>query len=294
MRTSIYKYNFLCFFLCCGSFLTADAQTVKTDQHQYYQPEKFAFVKYIPSDLWKLVKSPFEKKNLPGLAIVAASTGVLIWQDQNIDDEVHRFAERIHVSGETVNDVPLKIGDARIIKIPQNINTAFYQLGEGGTSMLVAGGLYIYGKITKDYRSLQTASDLSETFITMGIATQLLKRSFGRQTPFMSTCDGGEWQPFPPFKSYQNHTPQYDAFPSGHLATMMATVTVLALNYPQKKWIKPLGYTLIGLTGFAMMNTEVHWASDYPLALALGYVSAKISFNRHEARSKKLKSMELL
>ena len=51
--------------------------------------------------------------------------------------------------------------------------------------------------------------------------------------------------------------------------------------YPEKKWIKPVGYSLIGLTGFAMMNNKVHWAGDYPLAIALGYVAGCITVNRH-------------
>jgi hypothetical protein len=36
------------------------------------------------------------------------------------------------------------------------------------------------------------------------------------------------------------------------------------------------------LSGFAMMNTDVHWAGDYPLAPALGYISAKITTARHQ------------
>ncbi|HEY1201925.1 MAG TPA: phosphatase PAP2 family protein, partial [Niastella sp.] len=157
-----------------------------------------------------------------------------------------------------------------------------YQLGEGGTSMLVSGGLFIYGKINKDKRALQTASDIAETFITMGITTQVLKRISGRQSPFMRTQAGGAWHPFPSFKEYQQNTSNYDAFPSGHLATMMATVTVLTTNYPEKKWIAILGYSLIGLSGWAMINTEVHWIADYPLALALGYISGKITCLRHK------------
>ena len=98
----------------------------------------------------------------------------------------------------------------------------------------------------------------------------------------MRTAPGGKWRPFPSLGEYQKNTPNYDAFPSGHLATMMTTVTVLADDYPEKKWIKPLGYTLIGLTGFAMMNTEVHWAGDYPLALAVGYLNGKIITGRHK------------
>jgi membrane-associated phospholipid phosphatase len=109
----------------------------------------------------------------------------------------------------------------------------------------------------------------------MGVGTQLIKRITGRQSPSEAVELDGSWHLFPSFKNYQNHTPVYDAFPSGHLATLMSTVTILADNYPEKKWIKPVGYSVIGLVGYSMINNRVHWASDYPLAIALGYLCAK-------------------
>ena len=92
---------------------------------------------------------------------------------------------------------------------------------------------------------------------------------------------GGDWYPFPSFRHFQTNTSNFDAFPSGHLATLMSTVTILSLNYPEKKWIKPVGYSIMGMAAWAMMNTEVHWAGDYPLAIALGYLSGRISHDRH-------------
>ncbi|MBK8296505.1 MAG: phosphatase PAP2 family protein [Saprospiraceae bacterium] len=145
----------------------------------------------------------------------------------------------------------------------------------------MAAGLFAYGKLFHDKRSVGVAWDLTETFITMGMSTQIIKRITGRESPFRATADGGIWRPLPGFVEYQTNTSRYDAFPSGHLATMMATVTTLVLNYPNKKWLKPVGYGIIGLTAIAMINTDVHWISDYPLALALGFVAAKITFNRN-------------
>ena len=69
-------------------------------------------------------------------------------------------------------------------------------------------------------------------------------------------------------------------FPSGHLATAMATITILAGNYPDNKYIKPVGYSLMGLLGYAMLNNGVHWISDYPLAIAIGYTCGKIVSSR--------------
>jgi len=246
------------------------------------RPQQWGFIKHTPDDLWQIAKSPFKKQNLIGLALVAASTAAFIPLDQKITDEVERASAKIHLQPQTDYKVLLKTGDTKIFKMPRNVNTTLYQLGEGGSSMLFCGGLYLYGKIKKDYRALQTASDITETFITMGVTTQILKRISGRESPFMRTQPGGAWHPFPSFKDFQNNTSYYDAFPSGHLATLMATITVLTNNYPEKKWIGFVGYTLISLSGWAMMNTEVHWMGDYPLALALGYVAGKITCLRHK------------
>ena len=120
----------------------------------------------------------------------------------------------------------------------------------------------------------------------MGVTTQILKRISGRESPFKATVPGGKWSPLPSFKNYQTRTSSYDAFPSGHLATMVATVTVLTNDYPEKRWIKPLGISLIGLTSWAMLNTEVHWISDYPLAIAIGYLSGKLTTLRHKRQHK--------
>jgi hypothetical protein len=36
----------------------------------------------------------------------------------------------------------------------------------------------------------------------------------------------------------------------------------------------------MGALGFQMMNNDVHWASDYPLALAIGYGLGKHAASR--------------
>lgn len=248
--------------------------------------KSFRFITNVPDNLFKIAKSPFKKNNLKGLLITTGATMLLLPFDQQITNGVKDFSRQIHLHAKTDYKVPVKIGQTKILKIPQNINTALYQLGEGGTSMLLAGGIFLYGKIKNNKKAIYTASDLTETFITMGIATQIIKRITGRQSPFMATKPGGEWNPLPSIKNYQKNTSNYDAFPSGHLATMMATVTTLNLNYPQKKWIKPVGYTLMALSSFAMINTDVHWVADYPLALALGYVAAKVTHLKNYPKKK--------
>jgi hypothetical protein len=64
------------------------------------------------------------------------------------------------------------------------------------------------------------------------------------------------------------------------MATAMVTVTILAEDYPENWLIRPIGYSMMVLLGFQMMNNDVHWASDYPLALAIGYGLGKHAVSR--------------
>jgi hypothetical protein len=46
---------------------------------------------------------------------------------------------------------------------------------------------------------------------------------------------------------------------------------VVAENYPEIKWIRPVGYAFTTLVGLGMLSNGIHWVSDYPLGLFIGY-----------------------
>ena len=143
---------------------------------------------------------------------------------------------------------------------------------------------YAIGKIGKDdYRALNTSNELIEVLFSVGLTTQVIKRVTGRQSPSAAIndgIDGGAWNTFPSFNAFSKNTPNYDAMPSGHVATYMATLTVIATNYPELKWIKPVGYSLGSLLAFNMVSGKVHWTSDYPISIMMGYVMGKNIANR--------------
>jgi len=267
------------------------AQIVDLDENTkalYFRPKPFEFAKNVPLDLYELGKTTFSKSNLPKLGAILAGTAILVVFDQKITDAAQQFGRYINLSSNH-NFTPFKIniGGSKItvLDVPQNLNMVFYFLGEGWPSIMIAGGFYSYGLATNDYRALQTTSQLTEMFFTLAITTQFLKRISGRESPFIamttgSGIPGGDWRPFTNPKTYQSNVSGYDAFPSGHLATAMATITILAGNYPDNKYIKPVGYSLMGLLGYAMLNNGVHWISDYPLAIAIGYTCGKIALSR--------------
>jgi len=233
-----------------------------------------------------------KKKSLVPLALIATSTIVFVSFDQTVTDKVQQFGNYLHIDPERSYGASLsfKVGGvkATVYDVPRNFNTAVYSIGEGLTSIVLSGGLYVVGRATNDYRAVQTSSQILQAQLAVGVIGQTLKRISGRESPYKASAPGGVWRPFPGFSEFQNQTSRYDAFPSGHLATMMATVTVLCMNYPEKRWIKWVGGGLITLVGFSMIHNGVHWAGDYPLALGIGYVTARatVKMNRWVQRKK--------
>ena len=53
-------------------------------------------------------------------------------------------------------------------------------------------------------------------------------------------------------------------------------------NYPEVKWVRPLGYALMVPLMFQMVNSKVHWWSDYPLGIYLGYTMARIVTDKRQ------------
>jgi hypothetical protein len=249
----------------------------------YQKPRSFSFVTQVPKVLSISFKNTFSKKSLPALSAITVSTLVLIAFDHKITNSTQNFSNNIGIRSDILyrNVIGFKLGSKYIpvYQAPQNFNTAIYSLGEGFTSVVLTGAMFVYGKVKDDNRALQTASQIMQSQFAVGIFSQLGKRIAGRESPRVKTGAGGVWRPLVSFSDFQKHTSRYDAFPSGHLASMMATVTVLISNYPEKKWLKPLGYGLIGLVGYGMINNGVHWAGDYPLALGIGYLCGKASVN---------------
>lgn len=237
----------------------------------YAKPGLWRTIGAGPSDWGLFVRRSFTKETLPWLAAIGASTVLLIKYDQEIYEETRRVGKRFNISRVDKTKTYLKIGGVSVFRGPSDLGSAFYFIGDGWVNLGLMGYFEARGLMKDDWRALQTGHQLAEGLLVTGFTTQVMKRVTGRETPRAATADRGVWRMFPSFKDFQAHRTRYDAFPSGHLATCMMTLTVIAENYPEKKYIKPLGYTLLGALSFQMVNNGVHWASDYPLGLAVGY-----------------------
>jgi hypothetical protein len=237
----------------------------------YARPGLWRTVGAGPHDWGVFVKESFKKENLPWLAAIGASTLILIEYDQKIYTNTKRLGKKLGISSVDKTKTYLKVGGVSIFRGPSDLGSAFYFIGDGWVNLGLMGYFEARGLLKDDWRAAQTGHQLAEGLLVTGFTTQVMKRVSGRETPRAATAPRGVWRMFPSFKDFQAHRTRYDAFPSGHLATCMMTLTVIDQNYPDKWFIRPVGYALLGALSFQMVNNGVHWASDYPLGLAVGY-----------------------
>jgi membrane-associated phospholipid phosphatase len=237
----------------------------------------YDWIANVPRDYSLFYHRVFRQEAMPVITLVAASTAILWFYDEELLAAGKKWGKMWSISQDDNMSIVARVGGFPI-QMPTDKGTALYFIGDGWTHASIAGMYLSYGGIFHEIRALHTASQLAEAILNTGISTQVLKHLTGRESPLVSTGKRGVWRMLPDQKKYHQHVSSYDAYPSGHVATAMATMTVMAGNYPEYALaIQLAGYPLITLLALQMLNNGVHWASDYPLGLALGYTFGRIA-----------------
>lgn len=211
----------------------------------------------VPSNWARSASWSLQSESVPAIAGIGVMTYALI----RTDNETWKATHKLYRTSQSFSDV-------------SNYAVA---MGDGRFHLGVATAFAGYGWLMNDQKSLQVASQTVEAFLATGITVQLLKRITGRESPAVATHHAGRWKFFPHPSLYNQHPTSYYAYPSGHISTAMATLTVIAENYPDQRWIKPTGYVLTGALGVGLVAKGMHWYSDLPMGIALGYLFGKIA-----------------
>ena len=275
-----FRINTLKTILFIASLLLLSVQTFAVDEqlhngHIYLKPKWHEPFSTMPRNFGTFFSDSFSKDKIGPWAAIAASTTLLVIYDRKILNETQRVGRRLGIGNDDHTSDMLKVGSVSIFRGPTDIGSAIYFFGDGWTTFALTASFLGVGAYTQDYRALQTGSQLFQGLLMTGLVTQTIKRTTGRESPISSSTETGVWRPFPSFSTYNSRISKYDAFPSGHLATTVMAVTIISENYEEYTWIKPLGYTMASLLAFQMVNNSVHWASDYPLGMAIGYMMGK-------------------
>lgn len=266
----------------------AESSTPAAASREYIYPDASltGIARNLPGDWAEFGRRTFCRENVPVLAGIAASTALLIAVDGELYERTMELGDRMGVAQVERKStivrmyMPVIKRDVGLLAVPNSLGTAMYFIGDGWLQMAITGGFLGYGLALENNRAVKTAVELVETMTLNGITVLAIKMSTGRENPINRETPSGKWRFFPDPVTYLKNVTKYDAFPSGHLASVMGTVTVISDNYPEYRWIRPVGYGLMVPLAFQMVNGGVHWYSDYPLALYMGYTFAKIAGGR--------------
>ncbi len=219
-------------------------------------PKFYHMFTKVPGDLKVWWKETFRQESLPYVMSLAAASGMLLqtdyetWQATKVKFDEDKDWRDFMINAE-------KFGGG------------YFQIG---TALSFMGVGYFFG----DKRAKRTAFQIGESIIASGVLVQISKRTTGRESPKSSDEKTGRWRPFPSPQEYATHVRDYDAVPSGHLSSVLTSLVIIQENYPEYKWIPWVGYPMIGLLCWSFSATSIHWFSDYPLGIYLGYHFAKI------------------
>lgn len=143
----------------------------------------------------------------------------------------------------------------------------------GGPGPFVMGaGLFAAGRIAHMPRLAGAGIHMTEAVLLAASITGLGKGISGRALPVVNINAPENFQ----FgRGFHHGNGPYVSFPAGHAAASFAMAAAITgeadLWHPgSARIVGPVAYGTAGLIGLARMYQNVHWASDLPLAVAIG------------------------
>jgi len=215
------------------------------------------YFKGIFSDIVYTASSPliWDRSDWITAGWVAAGTGMLMV----LDDEINYTIQK-DIRGST-SDVMADI---------------FEPFGNGAFTFTGLAAFYIFGHFNENEKATRTTLIATESFLITSLYTTVLKYSFGRARPHNADTNHDDSH-----MHFDGFSIKNNSFPSGHTSTAFAIATVVANEYEETPYIKPISYGLATLTGLSRINNQKHWASDIFIGAALGYFTSKTLLRLH-------------
>lgn len=273
--------NFILFYTILAH-LSAAAETTGTVSSTvpYNKPRipLLSVVTEIPATALNTLKYSFTKESIPAWATIITTTLITYHYDDDLYWGARADGRRWGIGNEDHTKTVVKGFGFDLLRLPSDTGSWMYFLGDGWIHMGIAIGFFTNGWSSGNNRPYNTGLQMIHGMATSTIFSQALKRATGRESPNKSTAARGRWRPFPSISAYQKQTARYDAFPSGHIMTATLVFTVMNTNYPEySNYILPVEVVWLSALGFEMVNNGVHWASDYPLGIGIGYAVGKMA-----------------
>jgi len=147
-----------------------------------------------------------------------------------------------------------------------------------------AGLFWLAGKLFHDPKARDTGVLGLQALLHAGLVTQVIKHLSGRNRPEYAGGVDNWYGPSGFFKRYTNDLRKYDAFPSGHTATIWSIATVIATQYKSHFWVPLSCYTLATMSGLSRVTEDKHWLSDVIIGAAIGFSVGKYLVHKNQRR----------
>ncbi|MFA5404957.1 MAG: phosphatase PAP2 family protein [Ignavibacteria bacterium] len=238
-----------------GSFVTNHESHFNRNTPQMILTNSLAVIEYQATELFA-----FRKKELMYIGAISGITLGLIALDAKLDKIVRHTMD----STGTFDDITDFITDF-------GAENSLY------TVAVFAGLSYV----TKSKKGIQTSLYAFEAMLNSGLWIRLGKLLAGRERPEASyeysKHPSGIWRgPIHQIINKEKRSvASYDAFPSGHTATIFSVATVFAEQYKDIPFVPIFSYTFAGIVGISRMLEHAHWASDVFLGACIGYFCGK-------------------
>lgn len=197
--------------------------------------------KYIVMDQKNIWTSPFHtaKNQAKWWLIFGGATGALIATDKY-------FSRQVPHTG-TIN----------------TIGTDVSYLGEAYTLLPIGAAMYFGGTAAHSDHFRETGLLTFEALADVTVLQLSLKSVFDRERP-LEGSGNGEFE--------ASTSPRYNSsFPSGHAIETFALASVVAHEYPHKRWVKFLAYGYaVGVVG-ARLAADKHFPGDVMAGGAIGW-----------------------
>lgn len=172
----------------------------------------------------------------------------------------------------------------------QNSNDIYRPGAIGGVlaPVLLGAPLFIHSQVKDDHETLRASyAVLHSTVITLGYVS-LLKGLTGRPEPDNSKPESSQEQSEEFNFGFLKRGINY-GWPSGHMATTMALASTMTHYYPEKIWVKWVGYGasayMFGVV-IAHHQSQYHWFSDAVAGALIGYaIGSTVGSNFRDAQN---------
>ena len=160
-----------------------------------------------------------------------------------------------------------------VVDPTDRIAKGFTRLGDADTGVFLLGVGWVVGRISGNERWRETISLSTESMLNAVIWSSAIKAVTSRTRPSYGAA-GGFFQ----FGAPSPYEPT--SFPSGHAMGAFAVATVVAGQYPEKRWVRWVMYSTATLISASRVRLGRHFVSDVLIGGLLGNSMGRMVLHR--------------